>query len=634
MAILLNDNLKIEAPKLIDERFGPHVNLAAALSFITPVLREMGLIFFVKDGSNLLEYWWPTTDLSDTGIALRSYQPLDEDLTAIAAILDNATGFLKKTAANTWSLDTTVVTASTAAGGELEGYYPNPTLKNLSVINKVLTGFNTVGSGTIVATDSILQAFGKVQNQLNALYGGMQFVDFWNASTNVPSIPAATLANKGNYYIVQVAGTTNIGGITDWKVGDWAVSNGSVWSKIDNTDAVISVNGETGAVTLTTSHIEEGSRMYYTDLRVKTYADTLYSPLGHSHTFASLTSKPTTIGGYGITDAYVKSEINNFFANIVGITGYNKSNWDTAYGWGNHAIAGYIKGVGVDQRIPFFNSIDTVTTSARFVWNTTLNALVVNNGVSGTIGATLSGAFDGGSLQVWNGHEFAVMGSNVGNSGDVATMIMKSNRGVSTTNGYIEIQGYYAGGTNNAPIIMQRQGGVLIIGGITAGADTTSLLQVNGAIRQTSVTSSLLKASATGVLIPAVPGTDYLISADLSGYYTQAQINNFFNGTTAISGYNKINWDTAYGWGNHGSAGYVEKNRFIFDQELTGTKNGSNLIFTIPHIPLVDKFMLFKNGIKLTRGETSDYTLTGNQITFNPAMVPFADENITATYIY
>jgi hypothetical protein len=34
----------------------------------------------------------------------------------------------------------------------------------------------------------------------------------------------------------------------------------------------------------------------------KAQADLLYSPLGHTHTFASLTGKPTTISGYGITD--------------------------------------------------------------------------------------------------------------------------------------------------------------------------------------------------------------------------------------------------------------------------------------------------------------------------------------------
>ncbi|TSA57517.1 hypothetical protein D4R42_01365, partial [bacterium] len=45
-----------------------------------------------------------------------SYQPLDADLTAIAALGFTATSFLKKTAANTWALDTNTY-APTATGG-------------------------------------------------------------------------------------------------------------------------------------------------------------------------------------------------------------------------------------------------------------------------------------------------------------------------------------------------------------------------------------------------------------------------------------------------------------------------------------------------------------------------------------
>lgn len=41
------------------------------------------------------------------------------------------------------------------------------------------------------------------------------------------------------------------------------------------------------------------------------------------------------------SDVYSKTEINNFFSGVTGITGYNKGNWDSAYGWGNHALAGY-----------------------------------------------------------------------------------------------------------------------------------------------------------------------------------------------------------------------------------------------------------------------------------------------------
>jgi hypothetical protein len=38
-------------------------------------------------------------------------------------------------------------------------------------------------------------------------------------------------------------------------VGDWAVYNGTVWQKVDNTETVTSVNGQTGAVVLTASSV-------------------------------------------------------------------------------------------------------------------------------------------------------------------------------------------------------------------------------------------------------------------------------------------------------------------------------------------------------------------------------------------
>lgn len=38
---------------------------------------------------------------------------------------------------------------------------------------------------------------------------------------------------------------------------------------------------------------------------------------GHSHTFSSITYKPTTIGGYGITDAYTKSEVNTLLSSVT-----------------------------------------------------------------------------------------------------------------------------------------------------------------------------------------------------------------------------------------------------------------------------------------------------------------------------
>ena len=97
--------------------------------------------------------------------------------------------------------------------------------------------------------------------------GALSYQSTWDASTNTPFLQSS-VGTKGFYYVVNVAGTTNLDGINSWAVGDWAVFNGSVWQKVDNTDAVVSVNGYTGAVSLVTSDIPESGNLYFTNARV------------------------------------------------------------------------------------------------------------------------------------------------------------------------------------------------------------------------------------------------------------------------------------------------------------------------------------------------------------------------------
>ena len=53
---------------------------------------------------------------------------------------------------------------------------------------------------------------------------------------------------QGFYYIVNVAGSTNLNGITDWEVGDWAIfSTTGVWQRLDQTG--VQGTGTTGTLT-------------------------------------------------------------------------------------------------------------------------------------------------------------------------------------------------------------------------------------------------------------------------------------------------------------------------------------------------------------------------------------------------
>jgi hypothetical protein len=113
-----------------------------------------------------------------------------------------------------------------------------------------------------------LDAAGKVPTSQIPMQGDLNYQGTWNASTNTPTL-TSSVGTKGYYYVVDVAGSTNLNGITDWQVGDWAIFNGSIWQKVDNTDAVTSVNGQTGTVVLTTTNIAEGTNLYYTDVRAR-----------------------------------------------------------------------------------------------------------------------------------------------------------------------------------------------------------------------------------------------------------------------------------------------------------------------------------------------------------------------------
>ena len=73
----------------------------------------------------------------------------------------------------------------------------------------------------------------KVVSSFVNVIGALNYKGTWNASTNVNPTLVSGVGTKGDYYVVSVAGNTNIDGQTLWGVGDWIVFNGVVWQRVD-----------------------------------------------------------------------------------------------------------------------------------------------------------------------------------------------------------------------------------------------------------------------------------------------------------------------------------------------------------------------------------------------------------------
>jgi len=74
-------------------------------------------------------------------------------------------------------------------------------------------------------------------------FSALSYQGTWNASTNTPTL-VSSVGTAGYYYIVSVAGSTSLNGISTWNVGDWVIfSNTGVWQRI--------AGGVTGTINVT-----------------------------------------------------------------------------------------------------------------------------------------------------------------------------------------------------------------------------------------------------------------------------------------------------------------------------------------------------------------------------------------------
>jgi hypothetical protein len=333
-----------------------------------------------------------------------------------------------------------------------------------------LTGLSVSG-GSIVNTDSIITAFGKVQNQINSLLGGVSYQGVWNATTNSPAI-ASGVGTKGHYYVTTVAGSTNIDGITDWKVGDWIIFNGTTWDKVDNTDAVSSVNGYVGAVSLTTNDISENTNLYFTNARARSAISETITGIDYD----SGTGVFSITSGYGIP------------------TTTKQGQWDTAYGWGNHASAGY------------------ATTSYVSGYAQPLNATLTS---LSSLGVTAGSVLFGGSSNTIVQDNTNIFWDNTNKRLGIQTNspnapLVVNHGGTALSFGRLsDATSYYAIGMGN---ISPSSGNYIL-----AGTSTNTLLNVGagGSLQMRINNVGYFGVSGSSITVnPAMTDTDFIVSSD------------------------------------------------------------------------------------------------------------------------
>jgi len=422
---------------------------------------------------------------------------------------DTLTGYVKGNGTSAMTAATTIPSTDVTGLGTMATQNSN----NISVTGGSMSGV-TISDYVATATKGVangvasLDGSGTVPvSQLpSAVLGALNYQGTWNASTNTPTL-TSSVGTKGYYYVVNVAGSTNLNGITDWLVGDWAVFNGSVWQKVDNTDAVTSVNGLTGTVVLTASSVGAVSSVAAT---VPSFLSVSGSPITSSGTLAisySGTALPVANGGTGVTassgvnSVVLRDSNQNITANSISegfsnVAATGTTTVLTVASVPNYVVTG---SGGQTYQLP---DATTLTSGANYTFNNNQSSgtIVVKNNSSTTVATIQSGGYvdvillsNATAAGSWDVHNFAP--SNV-----------------SWSTNTFDYAGSFTSGTWNGNAVAYNRGGTgqssaFTAGGIVYGSTTSAL-----AVTPIGTTGQVLTSAGAGTPTWTTPTTGTVTS--------------------------------------------------------------------------------------------------------------------------
>jgi hypothetical protein len=460
---------------------------------------------------------------------------------------------------------------------------------------------NTISFNPIFGTSSSSFAQGNDSRFHNAVTLGTQ--NGLSLSNQVISLATATTSSAGamssedKSKLDGIAANAQVGTVTS--VALTAPTAFSVTgSPITNSGTLVLsaagtpqqyITGAGGLATLNTSAVPEGTNLYYTTARFDSAfgaksttnlaeGTNLYFTNSRARSAISASGNISYNSTTGVISYTTPTETDPIFvaSPSYGITSTNITNWNTAYGWGNHALAGYLTAI---------TSL-LVTNALGFTPENATNKGVANGYASldssGLVPASQLPSYVDDVLEYVNLASFPATGTTGKIYVDLATNKIYRWSGtiyveVSPTVGTIwgGISGTISNQTDLQNALNSKQNTITLTTTGSSGASTfvsnTLNIPTYTLAGLGGITASFLSAgagisysSSTGIIASTITQyTDALARAAISSTATGLSYSSSTGVISLTSGYaiptstSITNWNTAYGWGNHASAGYL-----------------------------------------------------------------------------
>ena len=234
----------------------------------------------------------------------------------------------------------------------------------------------------------------------------------------------------------------------------------------------------------------------------------------------------------------------------AGVTAAKIANWDTAFGWGNHASAGYLTSYTESDTLD--NVLERDSTTARNI--TTTGKILYGNNYTNTGDLPGASTYDGmfataaGSAYYSASGNWTELLTSTALSSITLDSLSNVDLSVAPANGQVlkwngtawaaanDLTGGGGGGLALTDLSVQSQ--------TPSGGGSLTYNNGSGVFSYTPPDLSGYLTSLGTALVDADFTTNGLMKRTAAGVYTS---------TTD----NSSNWDTAFGWGNHATQGYL-----------------------------------------------------------------------------